>query len=129
MHFNHLDIPVPDVAATRDFFVTHMDFTPINPRKSDGVVAAGPRDGLAILRDSEGAVLVLSRADSGQPPGDGFHIGFHVKDRMTVDAMFARLRAGGVAVAAPPHEMRGAYLFYCEAPGPILVEVAHWPGG
>ena len=127
MHFNHLDIPVPDVAATRDFFVTHLDFKQINPRKPGGAVAPGPRDGLAVLRDSEGAILVLSHAKSGRPPGDGFHIGFHLKDRAGVDAAFARFGAGGVALGGPPHEIRGAYLFYCEAPGPVLVEVAHWP--
>ncbi len=52
MHINHIDIPVPDIAATRDFFLNRLGFVH---------VATLGRDGLAILKDDHGTVLVLSR--------------------------------------------------------------------
>lgn len=51
--------------------------------------------GLAILHDDTGLELVISR------PIDKF----------------------GVELRSPPREMRGMWLFYCFAPGRILVEV------
>ena len=114
MHINHIDIPVPDIAATRDFFVDRLGFA--------HVTTLG-RDGLAILRDDAGAVLVLSRAKSGAAPGEGFHIGFLLESREAVDAMHARLNMDCDA----PQEMRGGYVFYFEAPGPILIEVGYRP--
>ena len=68
MRLNHLDLPVPDIAATRDFFETWMGFT------HDGTLG---RDGLAILHDESGLVLVLSRLqrDGAQAFPATFHIG------------------------------------------------------
>ena len=116
MHINHIDIPVPDIAATRDFFLEKLGFAH---------VATLGRDGLAILKDVHGAVLVLSRAKSGAAPADGFHIGFLQESREAVDAMHARLRDS--VKCAAPQDMRGGYVFYFEAPGPILIEVGHRP--
>ena len=116
MHINHIDIPVPDIAVTRDFFVDRLGFAH---------VATLGQDGLAILKDDNGTVLVLSRAKSGAAPADGFHIGFLLESREAVDAMHARLPAG--VPCAAPRDMRGGYVFYLEAPGPILIEVGHRP--
>ena len=52
MRLNHLDLHVPDVAATRDFFRDHLGFTEIATRGANG---------LAILHDHNGLELVLSR--------------------------------------------------------------------
>jgi catechol 2,3-dioxygenase-like lactoylglutathione lyase family enzyme len=114
MHINHIDIPVPDIALTRDFFVEKLGF--------EHVATLG-QNGLAILKDDAGTVLVLSRAKSGSAPGDGFHIGFLLESREAVDAMHTRLGL----VCDAPREMRGGYTFYFEAPGPIVVEVGHRP--
>ena len=118
MQMNHIDIPVPDVAATRDFFVEHMDFQHLETKG---------RDGLSILKDGGGNVLVLSRATSGAAPADGFHIGFLLNSRAAVDAAYERLRLRGGRIANAPNAMHGAWLFYLEAPGPILIEIAHRP--
>jgi catechol 2,3-dioxygenase-like lactoylglutathione lyase family enzyme len=118
MQMNHIDIPVPDVAATRDFFVEHLDFRHIETKG---------RDSLSILKDSGGNVLVLSHAKSGAAPADGFHIGFLLDSRAAVDAAYERLKRTGARVANAPNAMRGAWLFYVEAPGPILIEIAHRP--
>ena len=117
MRLNHLDLPVADIAATRDFFETWMGFT---HEKTLG------QDGLAILRDESGLVLVLSRLqrDGAQGFPSSFHIGFHLESEEAVRALHARLRGAGHALDAPTHQ-RGAYAFYFMAPGDILVEVAH----
>jgi catechol 2,3-dioxygenase-like lactoylglutathione lyase family enzyme len=116
MHINHIDIPVPDIAATRDFFVNQLGFAH---------VATLGQDRLAILKDDHGTVLVLSRAKNGSAPADGFHIGFLLESRDAVDAMNERLQTG--LSCAAPRDMHGGYVFYFEAPGPILIEVGHRP--
>jgi catechol 2,3-dioxygenase-like lactoylglutathione lyase family enzyme len=117
MRLNHLDLPVPDIAATRDFFETWLGFT------HDQTLG---QDGLAILHDDSGLVLVLSRLQrrGAQAFPATFHIGFHLESEAAVRALHQRLHAGGHAHDGPAHQ-RGAYSFYFIAPGDILVEVAH----
>ncbi|HWU13437.1 MAG TPA: VOC family protein, partial [Caulobacter sp.] len=90
MRLNHIDLPVPDVAATRDFFETWLGFT---HERTLG------RDGLAILRDAAGLVLVLSRLrrDGAQTWPIPFHIGFHLDSPAAVSDLQARMAAGGLA--------------------------------
>jgi catechol 2,3-dioxygenase-like lactoylglutathione lyase family enzyme len=117
MRLNHLDLPVADIAATRAFFETWMGFT---HEKTLG------QDGLAILRDESGLVLVLSRLqrDGEQTFPATFHIGFHLESEDAVRSLHARLQGAGHAHDGPVHQ-HGAYAFYFMAPGEILVEVAH----
>jgi catechol 2,3-dioxygenase-like lactoylglutathione lyase family enzyme len=118
MRLNHLDLAVPDIAATRDFFETHLGFT---HQQTLG------QNGLAVLRDAAGLVLVLSRLQraGAQAYPDGFHIGFHLETEAAVRGLYARLTEAGVDVPAPPAVQRGALGFYFTAPGNILVEVAY----
>ena len=118
MRLNHLDLAVPDIAAARDFFETHLGFT---HQQTLG------QDGLSILRDEGGLVLVLSRRrrTGAQAYPDGFHIGFHLESEAAVHDLHARMTAAGVDIAAPPSVQRGALGFYVTAPGDILVEVAY----
>lgn len=117
MRLNHLDLPVPDVAATRDFFETWLGFT---HERTLG------QDGLAILRDSGGLVLVLSRLqDKGaQTWPFPFHIGFHLPTEAQVSDLHRRMSEAGLAVGEACVQ-RGAFSFYFTAPGDILVEIAH----
>ena len=119
MRLNHLDLPVADVAAARDFYVEHLAFTHMETRGQNG---------LAILRDSDGLVLVLSRLQKSgsQHFPEGFHIGFHIAEEAAVHGLYSRLRAAGVA-DQPPSVQRGALSFYFHAPGDVLVEVACRP--
>jgi catechol 2,3-dioxygenase-like lactoylglutathione lyase family enzyme len=119
MRLNHIDLPVPDIAATRDFFETWLGFT---HERTLG------QDGLAILRDEAGLVLVLSRLrrHGSQAWPVPFHIGFHLESPAAVSDLQARMAAGGLAVD-PPTMQHGAFAFYLTAPGDILVEVAHRP--
>nr|WP_082539548.1 MULTISPECIES: VOC family protein [unclassified Caulobacter] len=117
MRLNHLDLPVPDVAATRDFFETWLGFT---HERTLG------QNGLAILRDSAGLVLILSRLrdDGAQTWPVPFHIGFHLESEAEVSDLHRRMTEGGLSVGEASVQ-RGAFGFYFTAPGEILVEVAH----
>jgi catechol 2,3-dioxygenase-like lactoylglutathione lyase family enzyme len=118
MRLNHLDLPTPDLAATRAFFEAHLGFTHLETRGQDG---------LSILRDASGLVLVLSRLrrDGAQAFPEGFHIGFHLESEAEVHDLHAQLAAADVTLDGPPRVQRGALSFYFQAPGDILVEIAY----
>jgi lactoylglutathione lyase len=117
MRLNHLNLTVPDVVRTREFFETYFGFH---------CVAQRGREALAVLVDESGFVLTLNnfeRATDVEYPG-AFHIGFGQPDRLSVDSMYDRLKADGLATE-PPKEFHGAWTFYFRAPGGFLVEVFH----
>ena len=115
MQLNHLDLCVPDVAATAQFFTDGFGFRLLERRG---------RDGMAILAGEGGFVLVLTRNAEPVYPKT-FHIGFLQGSAEAVDAAHARLSAAGIEVPPVPSTMHGAYLFYCKAPGGILIEISH----
>lgn len=121
MRLDHLDLHVLDVAKTRDFFVKYFGLRELETRGANG---------LSILTDDAGLELVISlpvaKFGGGDPLSSGavtYHIGFTLDSRQDVDDIFERLtRETGDRIMAP-RDMRGLYLFYCTAPGGILVEV------
>jgi catechol 2,3-dioxygenase-like lactoylglutathione lyase family enzyme len=117
MQLNHLDLPVPDVRSTATFFERFFGLR---------LVEMKGRDALAILKDEAGFTLVLSpvRKEGAQALPEPFHVGFHLDSEEEVRAMHARITGGGVERVSPLDHRRGALLFYCCAPGPVLVEVA-----
>lgn len=121
MRLNHIDLHVPDVAKTRDFFITLFDFKHVETRG---------KNGLAILNDESGLELVISHpiekfggADAVSIGCNTYHIGFIVSERREVDAQYERLKAEGAEVGSPPADVRGGWVMYCYAPGRILIEV------
>ena len=83
MRLNHLNLTVPDVPRTREFFETYFGFR--------CVVERG-RDALAVLVDESGFILALSnfdKADKVEYPG-AFHIGFMQDSRERVDEIYRR---------------------------------------
>jgi catechol 2,3-dioxygenase-like lactoylglutathione lyase family enzyme len=125
MRLNHLDLHVPDVAATRDFFREHLGFREIETRGANG---------LAILQDDAGLELVISLpnkhfggADALTAGVNTYHIGFIQPSRAKVDELFARLQAAGAETWSAPQAIRGGWLFYCFVPGRILVEIGWRP--
>jgi catechol 2,3-dioxygenase-like lactoylglutathione lyase family enzyme len=127
MRLNHLDLHVPDVAATRDFFRDHLGFREVETRGANG---------LAILHDDAGLELVISRPHpkfgGGDTPTAGmntYHIGFLQSSREAVDALYERLRQTGMEIWSPPQAIRGGWLFYGFAPGRILIEIGWRPPG
>jgi lactoylglutathione lyase len=120
MTLNHLNLTVADVPANRAFFESYFGFR---------CIAERGRDALAVLVDESGFVLTLNNfakaAEVTYPAA--FHVGFMQPNREQVDAIHARLEAGGLA-PEPPREFHGAWTFYLKAPGGYLVEVLHQPG-
>ncbi len=117
MRLNHLDLPVTDVAEARRFFEGWFNFT---HERTLG------QDGLSVLRDEGGLLLVLSRRSRRGPQSfpDTFHLGFHLESVSAVSALHRRMRDAGIT-CEPPKERRGAFSFYVVAPGGLLVEIAH----
>ncbi|WP_457356399.1 VOC family protein [Roseateles sp. P5_D6] len=118
MQLNHLDLSVPDVTAATAFFEAAFGFT---LRQIKG------NDGMAILDGEGGFVLVLTRAKDATEPmyPKTFHIGFLLASEQAVMSAHARMLDAGIELAQPPRVMRGSLMFYCHAPGGILVEVSH----
>jgi catechol 2,3-dioxygenase-like lactoylglutathione lyase family enzyme len=124
MRLNHLNLTVPDVRKTREFFETYFGFRCLTERGQGA---------LAVLADESGFILTLNNFDNVtkvEYPG-AFHIGFMQDSRERVDEMYKRLTSAGFQ-AEPPKEFHGAWTFYFRAPGDFLVEVlhqhAHGPG-
>ncbi len=108
MKLNHLNLTVPDVRQTREFFETYFDFR---------CVWEAGRDALAVLVDETGFVFTLNnfnKATKIEYPG-AFHIGFMQESRQRVDEIYERLKAAGFA-SEPPKEFHGAWTFYFRAP-------------
>lgn len=122
MILNHLDLYVPDVAATRTFFEQHFGL------RHQATRGAGR---LAVLYDDAGLELVISEPISKMGGAEQaalglttYHIGFRLPSTKNVDDVFLGLQAGEDQQIDPPRQIRGRYLFYCLAPGNILVEVS-----
>jgi len=121
MKLNHLDLHVPDIAATADFLIEYFGLRLVEMRGANG---------LAILTDDDGLELVVSHAiekfgsaDQSVSKTVSYHIGFIVTDRAEVDAIYQRLKTSKAELWGEPREMRGGWAFYCLIPGHILVEV------
>jgi hypothetical protein len=57
-----------------------------------------------------------------------FHIGSMQPSEQAVLDAYARAVAAGVTMPDPPRFMRGSLMFYCTAPGGILLVVSHRQG-
>ncbi|KAB1087497.1 VOC family protein [Neorhizobium galegae] len=121
MRMNHIDIHVPDVAVTTAFLVQHFSLTLRETRGGNG---------LAILTDDAGLEIVVSRpvekfggAEQQALGVVTYHLGFIQRERAEVDRLYRELKEGDAELVGEPREMRGGYLFYCLAPGRVLVEV------
>ena len=119
MRMNHINLAVPDVAATRAFLETYFGLR---------CVAAPAPDTIVVLADESGCIVALSNFKKGDAvvyPGV-FHIGFMQSSREAVDALHARLSGDGIEVG-PRKEFHGAWTFYFKAPGGFTIEVGHQP--
>ena len=119
MKLNHIDLPVIDPASVRIFFEKHFHMKCVYSRE----------DGLTVLLDEDGSALTLSPLPSGEPLKypTGFHIGFNLDNEDELFQLHGRIVAAGVPVVRPLGDLAGAMTFHCEAPGPILIEVAWRP--
>jgi lactoylglutathione lyase len=120
MTLNHVNLVVPEVSKTREFFEKYFDFR---------CVAERGRDAIAVLVNDSGFVLTLSnfdKVDHVEYPGI-FHIGFMQESSERVDEIHRRFVADGFE-AEPPRKYHGAWTFYLHAPGGVMIEVGHQIG-
>jgi catechol 2,3-dioxygenase-like lactoylglutathione lyase family enzyme len=125
MRMNHLDLHVPDVAATSDFLVQQFGLILHEMR---GV------NGLAILNDKAGLEIVISKpiekfggSDQLKLGANTYHIGFMLPEKDAVNRLYDTLKQSGAELWSEPQAIRGDWLFYCLAPGRILIEVGWRP--
>ena len=117
MILNHINLTVPDVAQSRDFFESYFGLRCVTERG---------RNALAVLVDDSGLVFTLNNfgKEAHVEYPAAFHIGFMQPSRERVDEIYQRLKNDGFD-AQPPKEFHGAWTFYFHAPGGFLVEVGH----
>jgi lactoylglutathione lyase len=118
MRLNHLNLTVPDVSQTRDFFEKYFAFHPLLDRPN-----------FAVLADEKGFVLTLNNfgKDSQVSYPKAFHVGFMQGSREQVDEFYHRLKSDGYDTPAP-REFHGAWTFYFTAPGGFQIEILHQQG-
>ena len=121
MKLNHLNLCTENVADLAGFFTRFFGFELVGMRG---------KDAFAILRGADGFALNLMRSGKGSGPieyPDGFHVGFLVDGADEVLAKHRQLQEAGIEPGELQKLTRGGTLttlFYCEAPGGVLVEVS-----
>ena len=115
MKLNHINLPVTDVAASRDFFARYFGLA-TSMKLGLGV--------MAMMRDEGNMVLILSNFDKSAEihHHKDLHVGFLLESRQEVDEMHARMIADGLEVETPKR-MQGRYGFYLQSPGGFVTEV------
>jgi catechol 2,3-dioxygenase-like lactoylglutathione lyase family enzyme len=121
MKLNHLNLAVPDVAATRTFFEKFFGMK-CAEIKGDNV--------LSVLTDDSGFALTLSNFEKKTVPEypRDFHIGFLRDSVAQVKELHERMTQAGVEVPSP-RTSHGSWGFYVTAPGGIVIEVSSYEGG
>jgi lactoylglutathione lyase len=118
MKLNHINLPVRDVAAARDFMARYFGLVTM--------MEVG-KNFLVMQQDDTGLVLNISHFDKSDTAEvvyhRDFHVGFFVDSAEEVDRVYAQFTADSVAVE-PPRQREGRYGFYVNAPGGFVVEVS-----
>ena len=96
MKFDHLAMPVSDVARSRDWYVSQLGLA---------VEFEVAERHLVALQDSEGFAIFLQEAAAPVQPG-GWALWFQVED---VEAIFATWSARGVAFSHAPQKSYWGY--------------------
>jgi len=110
MKFDHLNIPVSDLARSRDWYIPTLDLK---------VEFEIPDRRTVALQDSEGFALFLQEVASGAAP-NGTALWFQVDD---VDTTFADWSARGVAFAHGPRKVFWGYGAELQDPDGYLVRL------
>jgi len=94
MKRNHINLPVVDVAASRDFFPRYFGM------KTTMELGRGA---VALMRDEGDMVLILSHFDKSAEIHyhKDFHVGFYLETREGVDDLRALMTSDGLDVELP----------------------------
>ncbi len=118
MNINHINLPVPDVAAAAAFFTEYFGLHLLEGKGRPGFIS--------ILEDDAGFVLVLSnfpQASEFSYPGD-FQIGFYQKTAEEVDVLYSRFLAAGYEMETAPRVIWDTWRFYFRVFNTLRIEVA-----
>jgi len=119
---HHLGLTVPDIRATRDFFVDVLGFSEVGGRPAYPAVFVS--DGTVML------TLWQASDPAGATPFDRkncvglHHVALRVPDQPALDAVHQRLVEAGVAIEFAPEALgaAGTRHMMCAIPGGIRVE-------
>jgi lactoylglutathione lyase len=117
---NHLNLAVPNVFETRQFFEKYFGF-----RDVDGVKASNV---IAVMTDDSGFILTLSNFNKATRVDypEGFHVGFVQQSPERVNEINKILKDDGFDVEAPRY-FHGSWTFYFRAPGGFTIEILSAP--
>ncbi len=118
MKLNHINLPVKDVAAAREFFETYFGFKTVDAKLNDTLSVLKGEDGFTLVVMSE----KLNQNGNNAYP-DAFHIGFFQSTDEEVNAMYARLKTGGIHLEQEPQLIRKTFGFYFRYQD-VLIEIA-----
>lgn len=115
MKINHMNLVVPNVIETANFFEKHFDF---KIQKTMGEV-------ISILHNEEDFVLIISnfpKTATFEYPAD-FHLGFYQSNTDEVLEIYDKLKSDQIELRQHPQQIRDRFGFYFHAPGNILIEI------
>ena len=116
MQPNHLNLAVPEVVKSRQFFEKYFGFRDVEGVKANNVIA--------VMTDDSGFILTLSnfnKATEVHYP-EGFHVGFIQDSPERVNEINKLLNDDGFDVE-PPRNFHGSWTFYFIAPGGFTIEI------
>ena len=115
MKINHMNLVVPNVVETANFFEKHFDF---KIQKTMGEI-------ISILHGESDFVLIISnfpKTATFEYPAD-FHLGFYQPNEEKVLEVFDKLKRDNIELTQQPQKIRDRFGFYFYAPGKILIEI------
>jgi predicted enzyme related to lactoylglutathione lyase len=124
MKLNHIDIHVPDVDETSKFFIDNFGMRLEAMRATTSPFYATTT--ILSLSSATRSKKLWSRPNCHWRRD--LPSRFHRSDTCEVDAVYARIRANSADVPPRPSAIWGGWVFYCRAPGQILIEVSPVPG-
>jgi catechol-2,3-dioxygenase len=120
MTINHLNLTVTDVTKSVELFKKYFEFS-CDHIKGDNVIA--------VLKNSDGFVLVLMASQMNQKGNltypDAFHIGFMLETSEAVDNIHKKLTGNKIEITHPPRKIRDSYGFYFYFDN-LFIEVGHY---
>jgi catechol 2,3-dioxygenase-like lactoylglutathione lyase family enzyme len=120
MKLNHLNLVVTNVAATVTFFETYFDFK---------CIAVKGEHAIAILTGVDQFTLVLMAPSDGNADyPKAFHLGFMQDTIEKVNALYEKLKSGGIVLEQEPRKIRDSFGFYFQF-DTIMIEVGHYTSG
>lgn len=120
MKLNHLNLTVPDVAATRAFFENHFQFRCTDEKGDNMLVVLYGKDDFILTVMSES----FNRNSNHIYP-DAFHLGFILDTQDEVDALYKQLLDAAVRLDKPPGKIRNSYGFYFHFQN-LMIEIGHY---